>query len=41
MDFATRSREIKVQLNDMPQGIYLVKIRSAENQSVVKKIILQ
>lgn len=40
-DFVTRSREIKVQLNDMPQGIYLVKIRSAENQSVVKKIILQ
>jgi hypothetical protein len=40
-DFVTRSREIKVQLNVMPQGIYLVKIRSAENQSVVKKIILQ
>ena len=40
-EYATRPREIKVQLNDLPQGIYLVKIRNAENQSVVKKIILQ
>lgn len=34
-------REVKVQLNNLPRGIYFVKTINAENQTAIKKIILQ
>lgn len=30
----------QIQLNDMPNGIYLVQIKSAENKMVVKKLMV-
>ncbi len=38
---ASRQKEVRVVLNDMPDGIYLVKILCGDNQSVIKKIIIQ
>ena len=40
-DFTTRQRDVKVLLNNLPEGIYLVRIKFGDNQSVIKKIIVQ
>ena len=38
---ASRQKEVKVVLNEMPDGVYLVRISYGSNQSVIKKIIIQ
>ncbi|MEI7499559.1 MAG: T9SS type A sorting domain-containing protein [Bacteroidota bacterium] len=38
---ASRQTEVKVVLNEIPDGIYLVKIKFNDDQSVIKKIIIQ
>jgi hypothetical protein len=40
-DYASRPRDVKVVLNNMSEGVYLVKVKFANNQTVIKKIILQ
>ena len=40
-DFALRQKDIKVVLNNLPIGIYLVKVKFNEDQPVIKKIIVQ
>lgn len=40
-EYATRQREVKVLLDNFPLGVYLVKVTFNENQSVIKRIILQ
>jgi Secretion system C-terminal sorting domain len=40
-DFSIRQREVRVLLNNLPIGVYLVNVTYSYNQSVVKKIILQ
>jgi hypothetical protein len=40
-DFAIRQREVNVVLNNVPVGAYLVKVKFADNQSVIKKIVVQ
>lgn len=40
-DFASRQREVRVVLNKLPEGVYLVKVKFTDSQSVVKKIIVQ
>ena len=40
-DFASRQRDVRVVLNKLPQGVYLVKVKFSENQPVIKKIIVQ
>ncbi|MEI7726649.1 MAG: T9SS type A sorting domain-containing protein [Bacteroidota bacterium] len=37
----SRTREVRVQTNNLPAGIYLVRVKFADNQTVVKKIIFQ
>lgn len=39
--YAHRQKEIKVILNNIPVGVYLVKVTYNNNQSEIKKIILQ
>ncbi|MEI7981925.1 MAG: lamin tail domain-containing protein [Bacteroidota bacterium] len=34
-------RDLTVHFNDLPAGVYLVKIISVDNQAVIKKIIIQ
>ncbi|MEI6436994.1 MAG: T9SS type A sorting domain-containing protein [Bacteroidota bacterium] len=40
-NYVNRPKEILVQLGNLPQGIYLVRIGNAENQTLIKKIIIQ
>jgi hypothetical protein len=40
-DFASRQREVRVVMNNLPEGVYLVKLKFSDNQTVVKKIIVQ
>ena len=40
-DFAPRQRDVRVLLNNLPEGVYLVKVKFSDNQSVIKKIIVQ
>jgi len=39
-DFASR-QEVQVLLNKLPEGVYLVKVRFSDNQTLIKKIIIQ
>jgi len=39
--FSARLKEVRVVLNEIPDGIYLVRISYGNNQSVIKKIIIQ
>ncbi len=38
---ANRQKEVRVVLNEMPDGIYLVKVFLGDNQPVIRKIITQ
>jgi hypothetical protein len=40
-NYATTQREVKVQIGNIPGGVYLVKVRFNGNEPVVKKIIIQ
>ncbi|MCK9219914.1 MAG: T9SS type A sorting domain-containing protein [Bacteroidales bacterium] len=40
-EFSSHQKEVKIQLSDLPHGIYLVKIITGDNQSVIKKVIIQ
>ncbi len=40
-DFTSRQQNIRVLLNKLPEGVYLVKVKFSDNQMVVKKIIIQ
>ena len=40
-DFASRRLDAKIMLNNLPNGVYLVKVKFSENQTVIKKIIVQ
>jgi len=40
-DFNVKQSEVKVLLNKLPEGIYLVRVKYGDNQSVTKKIIIQ
>ncbi len=40
-DFNLRQEEVKVLLNNLPEGVYLVKVKFGDNQSTIKKIIVQ
>ena len=40
-DFISREREVRVLLNNLPEGVYLVKVKFGDGQSVTKKIIVQ
>jgi hypothetical protein len=40
-EFAARQREVRVFMNKIPAGAYLVKVKFTDNQSAVKKIIVQ
>ncbi len=40
-DLASAQRDVKVNLTDLPDGVYLVKVMFAGNQLVIKKIIIQ
>jgi hypothetical protein len=40
-NYASRLREVTVLLNNVPAGVYLVKIVNSDNQAVIKKIIIQ
>lgn len=33
-------QKVKIQLNDMPNGIYLVQTKTSENKYIVKKLIV-
>ena len=37
----SRQKEVKVVLNEIPDGIYLVRITFGKDQSVIKKIVVQ
>ncbi|MCX6305223.1 MAG: T9SS type A sorting domain-containing protein [Bacteroidetes bacterium] len=39
--FVSHQWDVKVSLNNIPEGIYLVKVLFSDNQSVIKKIIVQ
>jgi hypothetical protein len=41
LDFTNRQREAKVTLNNPPAGVYLVRVTYKDNQSEIKKIIIQ
>ena len=40
-DFTSRQREVKVCLNILPEGIYLVKVTFDDGKTMIKKIIVQ
>ncbi|MCK9423577.1 MAG: T9SS type A sorting domain-containing protein [Bacteroidales bacterium] len=40
-NYASRLREVTVHLNDLTAGVYLVKVVSSDNQTIIKKIIIQ
>lgn len=40
-NYASRMREVTVQINDLPSGVYLVKVVNNENQATIRKIIIQ
>ena len=40
-NFASRQRDVRVLLNKLPQGVYLVKVKFSDNQSLIKKISVQ
>ena len=40
-NFTSRQQEVHVLLNKLPEGVYLVKVIFNDNQSVIKKIIIQ
>ena len=40
-EFAARQQEVQVILTKLPEGVYLVRVKFADNQSVIKKIIIQ
>lgn len=40
-DFAIRQRDIRIVLDNMPEGVYLVKVKFSDGQSVIRKIIIQ
>jgi hypothetical protein len=40
-EFANQQREVKISLNNLPVGVYFVKVTFNNNQSEIKKIILQ
>jgi len=40
-EFISRPREINIPVDNLQTGVYLVKVRFNENQSVTKKIIVQ
>jgi hypothetical protein len=40
-DFNFRQTDVKVLLNSLPEGVYLVKVKFGDNQSTIKKIIVQ
>jgi len=40
-DFSLRQMDVKVVLNNLPDGVYLVKVKFGDNQSTIKKIIVQ
>jgi hypothetical protein len=40
-DFASRQREVRVSLNNLPDGVYLVKVTFSDHKTMIKKIIVQ
>ena len=40
-DFLSRQRDVRVLLNNLQKGVYLVKVKFSDNQFVIKKIIVQ
>ncbi len=40
-DFTARQHDVRVILDNLPEGVYLVKIKLGDNQSVIKKVIIQ
>lgn len=40
-EFAARPTEVKIKPNVLTEGVYLVKIRNIDNQTIVKKIIIR
>ena len=40
-DFATRQKEVSIALNPQPAGVYLLKVIHYDNESVIRKIIIQ
>ncbi|MEI7897519.1 MAG: T9SS type A sorting domain-containing protein [bacterium] len=40
-DFASRQRDVKVLLNNLQEGVYLVRVKFNDNQVIIKKIIVQ
>ncbi|MEI7660875.1 MAG: T9SS type A sorting domain-containing protein [Bacteroidota bacterium] len=40
-EFGSRQRDVKVSLNNLPKGIYLVQVKFGDNQLVTKKIMVQ
>ena len=40
-EFPARQNNVKVILDKLPEGIYLVKVRFIDNENVIKKIIVQ
>jgi hypothetical protein len=40
-EFATRQKNFRVMLNNLPEGVYLVKVMFNDNEPMIKKIIVQ
>jgi hypothetical protein len=40
-EYNLRQMDVKVVLNNLPDGVYLVKVKFGDNQSTIKKIIVQ
>ncbi|MFZ4520193.1 MAG: T9SS type A sorting domain-containing protein [Bacteroidales bacterium] len=40
-DFGSRQREVKIAVNTIPAGVYLVKVKFSDSQSVTRKIVIQ
>jgi hypothetical protein len=40
-EYGSPQRDIRVLLNTLPDGVYFVKVTFNDNQSVIKKIIIQ
>ncbi len=40
-DFGSRQLEVNVLLDNLQEGVYLVRVKFGDNQSVIKKIIVQ
>jgi hypothetical protein len=40
-DYASRQRDVKVMLNNLQDGVYLVKVKFYDNELVIRKIIVQ